>query len=102
MSSHTTQRESGNNESIIISNSVKIYTIKLATKFALHYLNSFTGGLEKGTFNNTEFQPLLKLRYLGDIFCLWTDRVKKSKELIKIPQCFSPLKIYYGLFIIPD
>ena len=45
-------------------------------KFALHYANIFMAGLEEEIFCNAEFQPLLWLRYLDDILCLWTDTIE--------------------------
>ena len=51
-------------------------------------------GLEKQTFSNTEFQPLLQLRYLGYTFCLWTDKFEKLKELFKFLNAFhSSIKL---------
>ena len=45
----------------------------IGTKFAPTYANLFIAGLEKKIFENTNFKPLLWLRYLDDIFCIWTE-----------------------------
>ena len=45
-------------------------------------------GLE--IFSNAEFQPLLWLRYLDDIFCLWTDTMEKSKDFLESLNAFHP------------
>ena len=37
-------------------------------------------GLEGEIFSNTEFQPLLWLHYLDDIFCIWTEGLEKPKK----------------------
>ena len=45
-------------------------------------------GLE--IFSNAEFQRLLWLRYLDDIFCLWTDTIEKSKDFLESLNAFHP------------
>ena len=45
---------------------------EVGTKFALPYANLFMAGLENKIFSGTNVQPLLWLRYLDDIFCIWT------------------------------
>ena len=40
----------------------------IGTKFASHYANIFMAGLEEETFEKSDFQPYLWLRYLDDIF----------------------------------
>ena len=50
------------------------------TKFAPPYANLFMAGLENKIFSDTNVQPLLWLRYLDDIFCIWTDGLEKLKE----------------------
>ena len=51
----------------------------IGTKFAPPYV-IFMAGLEEEIFKNPKFKPFLWLRYLGDIFCLWTEGVDKLKE----------------------
>ena len=53
----------------------------IGTIFAPNYANMFMAELEE-EISSTEFQPLLWLRYLDDIFCLWTDSIEKSKEFL--------------------
>ena len=50
------------------------------TKFAPPYANLFMAGLENKIISDTNVQPLLWLRYLDDIFCIWTDGLEKLKE----------------------
>ena len=45
-------------------------------------------GLE--IFSNAEFQRLLWLRHLDDIFCLWTDAIEKSKDFLESLNAFHP------------
>ena len=52
----------------------------IGTKFAPPYANIFVAGLEEEIFKNPKFKPFLWLRYLDDIFCLWTEGVDKLKE----------------------
>ena len=49
----------------------------IGTKFAPPYANIFMDGLEEENFKNPKFKPFLWLRYLDDIFCLWTEGVNK-------------------------
>ena len=52
----------------------------IGTEFAPPYANLFMAGLENKIFSDTNVQPLLWLRYLDDIFCIWTDGLEKLKE----------------------
>ena len=52
----------------------------IGTKFAPHYTNTFMAGLEEETFEKSHFQPYLWLRYLDDIFCIWTEGLENLKE----------------------
>ena len=72
---------------MITLNWVKMYSIKLlgtaiGTNFARNDANIFMVGLEEEIFSSTEFQLLTWLRYLDDIFCLWTDIIQKLKEFL--------------------
>ena len=49
------------------------------TKFASHYANIFMAGLEEQIFEKSHFQPYLWLRYLDDIFCIWTEGLENLK-----------------------
>ena len=58
----------------------QILSTTIGTKFAPPYGNIFMAGLEEKVFKNPQFKPFLWLRYLDDIFCLWTEVVDKLKE----------------------
>ena len=80
----------------IPSNLGHCYWHEICTTLCKHFM----AGLEEEIFRNTEFQPLLWLRYWDGIFCLWSDTIEKLKEFHeRISQCFSPCnKIYYESF----
>ena len=52
----------------------------IGKKFAPHYPNIFMAGLEEEIFEKSHFQPYLWLRYLDDIFCIWTEGLENLKE----------------------
>ena len=52
----------------------------IGTKFAPPCANLFMAGIEDKIFSDTNVQPLLWLRYLDDIFGIWTDGLEKLKE----------------------
>ena len=74
--------------------SSKIYHQKLGTaigtKFAPPYANLFMAGLEKRIFGNSGYHPYLWLRFLDDIFCIWTDGLEKLQEFFKFLNAFHP------------
>ena len=41
-------------------------------------------GLERKIFENGEFNPLVWLRFLDDIFCLWTEGEEKLNNFLNI------------------
>ena len=47
-------------------------------------------GLEEEIFKNPKLKPFLWLRYLDDIFCLWTEGVDKLKEFFNYLNEFHP------------
>ena len=53
----------------------------IGTKFALPYSNLFMAGLEKRILQNSEFEPILWLGHLNEIFCIWTQGSQKLKGL---------------------
>ena len=76
---------------IIISNVYhQILSTGNGTKFVLHYTNIFMAKSEKKTFSNTEFQQLLRLNNLDDIFCFWTNSIEKLKESFEFLNAFHP------------
>ena len=60
----------------------------IGTKFAPTYANLFMAGLEKKIFENTNFKPLLWLRYLDDIFCIWTEGFERLQEFYQYLNLF--------------
>ena len=68
----------------------QILDTAIGTKFAPPYANIFMAGLEEEIFNNPKFKPFLWLRYLDDIFCLWTEGVYKLKEFFNYLNEFRP------------
>ena len=72
-----------NNNSFEIVEEVcnQLLGIAIGTKFAPTYTNLFLAGLEKKIFENTNFKPLLWLRYLDRIFCIWTEALERHQEI---------------------
>ena len=68
----------------------KIFGTAIGLKFALNDANIFMAGLEQEIFSNTEFQPLLWLRYMDNTFCLRTDNIEKLKESLNFLNAFYP------------
>ena len=62
----------------------------IGTKFATPYANIFMTGLVEEIFKNPKFKPFPCLRYLDDIFCLWTEGVDKLKEFFNYLNEFHP------------
>ena len=62
----------------------------IGTKFAPPYANLFMAGLENKIFSDTNIQPLLCLRYLDGIFCIWTDGLEKLKEFFSYLNSCHP------------
>ena len=84
----------------------------IGTKFAPPYANIFMAGLEEEIFKNPKFKPFLWLRYLDDIFCLWTEGVDKLKEFFNYLNEFHPSikftwsilknKLIFSMFLLPN
>ena len=62
----------------------------IGTKFVPTYANLFIAGLEKRIFQNSGYHPYLWLRFLDDIFCIWTDGLEKLQEFFKFLNAFHP------------
>ena len=62
----------------------------IGTIFAPTYANLFMAGLEKEIFETSEFKPFLWLRYLDDIFCIWTQGREKLEEFFSFLNEFHP------------
>ena len=62
----------------------------IGTKFAPNYANIFMAELERKLFVNNKFNPLLWLRFLHDISCIWTDGKEKLNEIFEYFNEFHP------------
>ena len=62
----------------------------IGTKFAPSYANTFMAGPEEEIFKNPKFKLFLWLRYLDDIFCLWTEGIDKLKKFFNYLNEFHP------------
>ena len=75
--------------------SSKIYRQKpgtpVGTKLSPPYGKLFIAGLEKRIFKNSGYHPYLWLRFLDDIFCIWTDGLEKLVEFLKSLNAFHPM-----------
>ena len=64
----------------------------IGTKFAPPYANIFMAGIEERIFQEFD-NPLLWLRYLDDIFCIWTEGEQKLKEFFEyLNNCHPTIK----------
>ena len=71
----------------------------IGTKYTPNYANIFMAGLEENLFKKLKFKPYLWLRYLDDIFSIWTKGLDKLKEFLNFLNEFHPSnKIHSGLF----
>ena len=62
----------------------------IGTKFAPHYANIFMADLEEGIFEKSHCHPSLWLRYLNDIFCIWTEGLEHLKEFFGFSNNIHP------------
>ena len=62
----------------------------IGTIFAPTYANLFMAGLESEIFDIYELQPLLWLRFLDDIFCIWTHGKEKLMEFFEFINQYHP------------
>ena len=62
----------------------------IGTKFAPPYANLFLAGRENKIFSDKNVQPVLWLRYLDDIFCIWTDGLEKLNEFFSYLNAYQP------------
>ena len=52
---------------------LQIYGTAMGTKMAPSYANLFLGFFEANALKNAPFQPHTWLRYIDDIFMIWTE-----------------------------
>ena len=62
----------------------------IGTKFAPTCANIFMAGLERKIFESGEFNPFVWLRFLDDIFCLWTEGEENLNNFFKYLNEFHP------------
>ena len=55
----------------------------MGTKMAFQYANIFMSNLEENFLRNTHNKPLIYLRYIDDIFLLWTHGEEKLLQFHK-------------------
>ena len=55
----------------------------MGTKMASQYANIFMANLEENFLQNTHNKPLIYLRYIDDIFLLWTHGKEKLLQFLK-------------------
>ena len=55
----------------------------MGTKMALQYANIFMANLEENFLQNTHNKPLIYLRYIDDVFLLWTHEEEKLLQFYK-------------------
>ena len=76
------------------------------TKFTPPYSNLFMAGFKKKISENSEVKPFLWLRYLDDIFCIWTQAFQKLNAFlncinslhlaIKFPMDYSTIEVNFS------
>ena len=62
----------------------------IGTKFAPPYANIFMAGLEEKIFREYNTTPYIWLRYLDDIFYVWTEGEEKLKEFLNFLNNIHP------------
>ena len=62
----------------------------IGTKFPPNYANLLMAGIEDKIFQQSLTKPYLWLRYLEDIFCIWTEGVEKLHEFYAFLNSFHP------------
>ena len=62
----------------------------ISTKFVPPYANLFMAGLEKRIFEYSGYHPYYRLRFLDNIFCIWTDGLEKLQKFFKFLNAFHP------------
>ena len=72
-----------NNFTFNNSHNFQIHGTAMDTKMAPSFANLFLGHFEKNSLRNAPFQPHTWLRYIDDIFMIWTESPENLKILIK-------------------
>ena len=71
-----------NNFSFNDNHYLQIHGTAMGTKMAPSYANLFLGFFEANVLKNAPFQPLTWLRYIDDIFMIWTEGLDNLKIFI--------------------
>ena len=71
-----------NNFSFNDNHYLQIHGTAMGTKMAPSYANLFLGYFEANAFENAPFQPHTWLRYIDDIFMIWTEGLDNLKIFI--------------------
>ena len=71
-----------NNFTFNDSHYLQIHGTAMGTKMARSFANLFLGLLEKNSLRNAPFQPHTWLRYIDDIFMIWTESPENLKIFI--------------------
>ena len=71
-----------NNFSFNDNHYLQIHGTSMGTKMAPSYANLFLGFFEANTLKNAPFQPHTWLRYIDDIFMIWTEGLDNLKIFI--------------------
>ena len=61
---------------------LQIHGTAMGTKMAPSFANLFLGRFETNALNNAPYKPHTRLRYIDDIFVIWTDGLHKLKIFI--------------------
>ena len=71
-----------NNFTFNDSHYLQIHGTAMGTKMAPSFANLFLGLFEKNSLRNAPFQPHTWLRYIDDIFMIWTESPENLKSFI--------------------
>ena len=79
-----------NNFTFNDSHYLQIHGTAMATKMAPSFANLFLGLFEKNALRNAPFQPHTSLRYIDDIFMIWTESPENLKIFIDYLNSIHP------------
>ena len=79
-----------NNITFNDSHYLQIYGTAMGTKIASSFANLFLGLFEKNALRNAPFQPHTWLRYIDDIFMIWTESPENLKIFIDFLNNIHP------------
>ena len=79
-----------NNFTFNDSHYVQIHGTAMGTKMAPSFANLFLGHFENNALRNAPFQPNTWLRYIDDIFMIWTENPKNLKIFLDYLNSIHP------------